>query len=91
MIGEFRHGDRSYSQLSEGLPALSDKVLSDRLVQLTEAGVIERHRIAAWPPRVRYSLTDRVRALVPVLQALWKWAPRTRARFVYLNRYRSPI
>ncbi|MDX6237752.1 MAG: hypothetical protein QOG10_2567 [Kribbellaceae bacterium] len=67
------HGDRSYSELSEGLPALSDKVLSDRLVQLTEAGVIERHRIPAWPPRVRYSLTNRGRALVPVLQALWDW------------------
>ena len=73
VIGEFRHGDRTYTELSEGLPTLSDKVLSDRLQQLTEAGVIERHRTAAWPPRVRYSLTDRGRALVPVLQALWDW------------------
>ena len=73
VIGEFRHGPRSYTELSTALPALSDKVLSDRLAQLTEAGVIERYRVAAWPPRVTYALTDRGRALVPVLQALWDW------------------
>jgi len=73
VIGEFRHGRRSYTQLSTALPNLSDKVLSDRLTHLTEAGVIERHRVAAWPPRVTYSLTDRGRALVPILQALWDW------------------
>jgi hypothetical protein len=39
------------------LPALSDKVLSDRLAQLTSADVIERHRTPGWPPRVRYVLT----------------------------------
>jgi DNA-binding HxlR family transcriptional regulator len=76
IIGEFRHGERTYSELRDGLPALSDKVLSDRLHQLTEAGVLDRHRTAAWPPRVTYSLTDRGRELVPVLQALWEWGAR---------------
>lgn len=73
VIGEFRHGDRSFSELKEGLPALSDKVLSERLQQLTEAGVLVRQRTAAWPPRVSYSLTERGQELVPVIQALWDW------------------
>jgi len=73
VIGEFRHGDRTYSDLRDGLPDLSDKVLSDRLQQLTDAGVLTRHRTAAWPPRVSYSLTERGRELVPVIQALWDW------------------
>lgn len=73
VIREFLHGDRSFTELAQALPALSDKVLSDRLAQLTEAGVLDRRRTPGWPPRVRYALTARGQALVPVLQALWEW------------------
>ncbi|MEO3874936.1 helix-turn-helix domain-containing protein [Nonomuraea sp. B12E4] len=68
-----RNGERSYSELAAALSRLSDKVLSDRLAQLTEAGVIERHRTPSWPPRVTYTLTERGRALAPVLETLWSW------------------
>ncbi|MEV0403890.1 helix-turn-helix domain-containing protein [Actinoallomurus sp. NPDC050550] len=74
ILGEFlRSGELSYSQLAAALTGLSDKVLSERLAQLTEAGILERRRTPAWPPRVTYALTDRGRALAPVLEALWSW------------------
>jgi DNA-binding transcriptional ArsR family regulator len=66
-------GDRSYSELRVALPMVSDKVLSDRLAQLGEAGVVERDRRPGWPPRVRYALTRSGHRLGPVLQALWDW------------------
>ncbi|MFC4055438.1 winged helix-turn-helix transcriptional regulator [Actinomadura syzygii] len=74
---ELLHGPRSFSQLAQALPTLSDKVLTDRLGQLVEAGALDRHRTPGWPPRVRYVLTDRGRALAPVLQALWDWGSNT--------------
>ncbi|WP_405445204.1 helix-turn-helix transcriptional regulator [Streptomyces achromogenes] len=74
VLREFlRRGQATYTELSAALPALSDKVLSDRLAQLTRAGVIERHRIPGWPPRVRYELTGLGRALEPVLRGMWEW------------------
>ncbi|GAB3987601.1 helix-turn-helix domain-containing protein [Actinoallomurus acanthiterrae] len=74
ILREFLSSDElSYSQLAAALTGLSDKVLSERLAQLTEAGVLERHRTPAWPPRVTYTLTDRGRALAPVMEALWSW------------------
>ncbi|MFE4588938.1 winged helix-turn-helix transcriptional regulator [Streptomyces laurentii] len=74
VLREFlRRGLATYSELSAALPALSDKVLSDRLSQLTDAGVIERHRTAGWPPRVHYVLTARGRALEPVMHSMWEW------------------
>ncbi|MFD9409783.1 winged helix-turn-helix transcriptional regulator [Streptomyces sp. NPDC059989] len=74
VVREFlRRGQATYSELSAALPALSDKVLSDRLTQLTSAGVIERHRTPSWPPRVRYVLTTRGRALEPVVRSMWEW------------------
>ncbi|WP_184965666.1 winged helix-turn-helix transcriptional regulator [Nonomuraea endophytica] len=32
-----------------------------------------------WPPRVRYTLTERGHALAPVMQALWEWGSTTAA------------
>ncbi|GAU71035.1 hypothetical protein SSP35_26_00060 [Streptomyces sp. NBRC 110611] len=74
VLREFlRRGRATYSELSAALPALSDKVLSDRLAQLTDAGVIERHRTPGWPPRVRYVLTAQGRTLEPVMRSMWEW------------------
>ncbi|MFD4832042.1 winged helix-turn-helix transcriptional regulator [Streptomyces uncialis] len=74
VLREFlRRGEATYSELSAALPTLSDKVLSERLAQLTAAGVIERHRSPGWPPRVRYTLTGQGRALEPVVHSMWEW------------------
>ncbi|WUH99444.1 helix-turn-helix transcriptional regulator [Spirillospora sp. NBC_00431] len=79
VILELLHGPRSFSELAQALPTLSDKVLADRLAQLVEAGALDRHRRAGWPPRVCYTLTEHGRALAPVLQALWEWGSNTPA------------
>ncbi|MDA0632901.1 helix-turn-helix domain-containing protein [Nonomuraea sp. MCN248] len=73
VIREFLKGDHTFTELSRALPALSDKVLSDRLAHLTETGVLDRRRRSGWPPRVHYRLTPQGRRLGPVLQALWDW------------------
>lgn len=79
ILREFLRRDQAtYTELSAALPVLSDKVLSDRLAQLTSAGVIERHRIPGWPPRVRYVLTTRGRALEPVVHSMWEWGAAVR-------------
>ncbi|MGV9280792.1 winged helix-turn-helix transcriptional regulator [Streptomyces sp. NPDC003730] len=73
IIRELLRGAHSYTELRAALPALSDKVLSDRLSHLTKTGVVHRDRHPAWPPRVRYTLTPGGHRLGPVLQALWDW------------------
>ncbi|MGN9836548.1 winged helix-turn-helix transcriptional regulator [Nonomuraea sp. H19] len=73
VIRELLQGERTFTALREALPALSDKVLSDRLAHLTEVGVLDRHRRPGWPPRTHYGLTPHGRRLGPVLQALWDW------------------
>ncbi|TDD51050.1 transcriptional regulator [Nonomuraea terrae] len=73
VIRELLRGDRGYTDLRRALPALSDKVLSERLAQLAQAGVVERRRLPGWPPRTCYTLTAHGRGLAPVLQALWDW------------------
>lgn len=73
VLVQFAGGARAFSELAAALPTLSDKVLADRLAQLTTAGVLTRRRTPGWPPRVSYELTDRGAALLPVLRSLWDW------------------
>ncbi|MGP3973111.1 winged helix-turn-helix transcriptional regulator [Streptomyces sp. 8N114] len=68
-----RGGSHTFSELGAVLPDLSDKVLADRLRQLVDVGVVRRERLPGWPTTVRYRLTERGRALGPVLQSLWDW------------------
>ncbi|NGO69108.1 helix-turn-helix transcriptional regulator [Streptomyces sp. SB3404] len=73
VVRELLRGPRTFSELSGALPALSGKVLTDRLRHLGRAGVVHRERTAGWPSTVRYELTARGRELGPVLEALWHW------------------
>lgn len=65
-------GARRYSDLKASLPRIPTNILSDRLRELQDAAVVRR------VPTVRggYELTERGRALEPVVIALerWGWA-----------------
>jgi DNA-binding HxlR family transcriptional regulator len=49
---------------------IAPNMLSRRLSELVEAGLLERHRYSERPPRDEYRLTDRGRDFRPVMQAL---------------------
>ncbi len=75
ILGLLAEGDARFADLSRGLEvAISDSVLSSRLAELTELGLIERHVIDGPPVSVRYSLSDSGTALIPALDALAAWA-----------------
>jgi DNA-binding HxlR family transcriptional regulator len=51
-------------------------VLADRLSALVDAGVLEKRRYSASPPRHEYVLTAAGRELWPVLHTLGRWGAR---------------
>ncbi len=53
---------------------ITTNVLTDRLTQMEEAGLIERRPYQAKPQRFEYVLTPKGRELHPVLQAYCRWA-----------------
>ncbi|WP_436534164.1 winged helix-turn-helix transcriptional regulator [Actinoplanes sp. HUAS TT8] len=64
---------RRYTDLIEGLPGIPTNVLSTRLKELEQAGLVER-RIAPAPQRgVVYALTTTGHELEPALLALGRW------------------
>jgi DNA-binding HxlR family transcriptional regulator len=65
-----------YAELGKAVPGLSDRLLSQRLRELEEEGLVERQVEAGTPVRVTYSLTVVGQELDPVLSELKSWARR---------------
>jgi len=70
------HGPVRYADLRSAVPEISDRMLSERLRALEDAGIVTR-RVSPDPPvRVDYELTEKGRALKPSLEAIKAWAER---------------
>lgn len=74
VIRDLLAGTRRFSQLRASLAGISPKTLTDRLRVLEAHGLVTRSIYAEVPPRVEYALTDRGRALGPVVAALSVWS-----------------
>lgn len=68
-------GPRRFTHLQRSLGA-DPKVITARLRELEAGGLISRTTYAEVPPRVEYALTERGRALRPVVDALRHWGSR---------------
>ncbi len=69
-------GVTRFSDLSETVPGLSDRMLAERLNELEAAGIVNRTVIPETPVRVEYTLTEKGRDLHVVIQAVAAWAER---------------
>jgi DNA-binding HxlR family transcriptional regulator len=65
-----------FGELAKVVPGLSDRLLSQRLRELEEEGLVEREVEAGSPVRVTYSLTEVGRGLDPAINELRIWARR---------------
>lgn len=63
-------GSKRFNQLQESLGHVSPKTLSQRLKLLEAAEIVNRQAYAEIPPRVEYSLTDKGRALLKIIEAM---------------------
>jgi DNA-binding HxlR family transcriptional regulator len=61
---------RRFGELRVDIPRISARVLSARLRELAEKGVINRRVVPTSPPSVEYELTDLGRELVPAIAAI---------------------
>lgn len=66
---------RRFSELERAIQGVSQKMLTQQLRQLENAGLVRRVVYPLVPPRVEYALTDRGQALCPVLDSLLQWLP----------------
>src|SRR3954471_24287097 len=70
IIWNLSQGARRFSELRRAMPAISAKVLSARLKDLDDRGVLSRTVLATTPPSVDYALTDLGEELIPAIRAI---------------------
>jgi len=65
-----------YATLRAAIPDITDRMLSERLSELEEEGIVERTVIPETPVRVEYALTRKGRALASAIGAVAAWSER---------------
>ena len=68
----FHHGIARFNKIANEVSG-SPKTITDRLVELCEAGIVKREAFAEIPPRVEYSLTEKGLDLKPVMDQIRAW------------------
>jgi DNA-binding HxlR family transcriptional regulator len=59
-----------FCELERSLKGISPRTLSIRLRALEEEGIVERRTYPEVPPRVEYALTEKGRALMPIIDSM---------------------
>ncbi|WP_134741411.1 helix-turn-helix domain-containing protein [Nocardioides sp. 503] len=73
LMATLMYGPAGFAELKRAVPGISDSVLSDRLVELAGAGLVERLVEPGPPVGVSYRLTADGEALWPSLDAITAW------------------
>lgn len=63
-----------YSGIRREMTNITDAVLASTLKELIRDGIIDRKSYDEIPPRVEYSLTEKGKSVVPILQSICMWS-----------------
>src|SRR5207245_6838897 len=73
IIRDLAEGRSRFCELERSLAGISPRTLSLRLRALEEEGIVERRTYPEVPPRVEYALTEKGRALEPVIEDMRRY------------------
>ncbi|MCI6019308.1 MAG: helix-turn-helix transcriptional regulator [Clostridiales bacterium] len=73
ILRDLMPGTKRFGELKKSIGHVTQKVLTAKLRQMEESGLLTRKVYAEVPPRVEYTLTELGYSLKPVLDAMWVW------------------
>ena len=88
LLSELLSGTTRFNDLRRGLPRMSPALLSKRLKELEQAGIVLRRLTTDGADLYEYSLTEAGRAIEPIVDAMGDWGPRwitTQATLAHLD------
>ncbi|MEW4370424.1 winged helix-turn-helix transcriptional regulator [Paenibacillus kandeliae] len=74
IIQSLMSGPKRFKDISNLIPMMSDKMLSERMKDLEASGILLRQVYPETPVRIEYELTEKGRALQPVMDQIQNWA-----------------
>ena len=73
IVRDLADGRSRFCELERSLAGISPRTLSLRLRALEEEGIVERRTYPEVPPRVEYELTEKGRALLPLIEDMRRY------------------
>jgi DNA-binding HxlR family transcriptional regulator len=70
LVRELAAGTSRFCEIERALAGISPRTLSLRLRALEDEAIVERHTFPEVPPRVEYALTEKGRALLPIIDGM---------------------
>ncbi len=66
-------GPRRFKEIKKQIPDMSDRILTERMKELEQHGIVERRVFPEKPVRIEYTLTEKGESLAPVIEAIQNW------------------
>src|SRR5690348_10442513 len=76
LIRDLAEGSARFCELERSLAGISPRTLSLRLRALEDEGILARDTFPEVPPRVEYALTEKGRALLPIIDDMRAYGER---------------
>ena len=76
LLRELMAGSTRFNELRRGVPRMSPALLSQRLKELEQAGLIMRRPVRGEPGTLDYRLTEAGNELKPLIEAFGRWGQR---------------
>ena len=73
LVHDLSEGPRRFSELERSCHGISPRTLAERLKELEGEQFVTRRSYAETPPRVEYELTDKGRALLPIIAEMGRF------------------
>ncbi len=86
ILWNINNGINRYGMLKNGIPGISEKMLTQRLRDMENEGLIIRKDFNKVPPHVEYYLTEASKRLTPILDRLCNWGSQVRPILMELEK-----
>lgn len=69
-------GPKRFKEIKQQIPDMSDRMLTERMKELEESGILIRHVYPDIPVRIEYTLSEKGEELEPVIVSIQNWGER---------------
>ena len=68
-----KDGTKRFGELKNLIPGVTQRMLVSQLRDLEKDLIVHREVYTVVPPKVEYSLTEKGKSLMPILDAMYEW------------------
>ena len=83
IIRDLLDGTKRFNELKKSLTGITQKVLTSKLRDMEDSGLLTRKIYPEVPPKVEYSLTNLGSSLFPILEILATWGDEYKKSILY--------